>query len=134
MKALLSVTLAMVILVMTAAFIPPAPVKGPSSQITSNNLALFQRVNVHRIKDGVQVAWVMTSENGVAGYVVQRSYDGEYFENIDEVLPAPARGVWNKCNDIGVYPGYLHYRILAVMENGTVLESDIQTIRIVQRK
>ncbi len=33
-----------------------------------------------------------------------------------------------------VYAGYIHYKVRAIMQDGSSVESDVETIRIVSRK
>ena len=74
----------------------------------------------------------MMSTNGVAGFIIERSYDGIYFEEIDQVnVEISGR---QRYNDNAVYPGFVHYRIVAMMEDGSSEASETAVVRIVSRK
>ena len=87
---------------------------------------------VHRQGNGVTLMWTVAFPGQVAGYVIERSYDGEFFETISEL----SRNNNSRCRftDNNVYPGYISYRVKAIMQDGSVEESGVETIRIVSRK
>ncbi|MGB8190469.1 MAG: hypothetical protein WCF67_01060, partial [Chitinophagaceae bacterium] len=63
-------------------------------------------------------------------FVIQRSYDGDFFENVAEISTSTDRR--NQYKDNAVYPGYVHYRIAAVMYNGSTIYSSVEIVRIVR--
>jgi hypothetical protein len=91
---------------------------------------MFQRFLVHRQHNDAALAWAMTSNEGVMGFVIERSYDGVYFDYLDET--GVDNGAWNRYRDTSVYPGLIYYRIIAVMEDGTTVTSAIEMVRIVR--
>ena len=93
---------------------------------------VFGRFHAHRQHNGIALTWYTINVENVNSFIIERSYDGIYFENIDEV--AVSNSADNHYNDNQVFPGYLYYRIGAVMNDGTILYSDIEMIRIVSRK
>ena len=92
---------------------------------------VFGSFNLHRQHDGVSINWTV-STNNISSYIIQKSYDGEYFDNVD--LAVTSVGRWNRSIDNDVFPGYIHYRIIAVLNDGTECYSPVQVIRIVRRK
>ena len=91
----------------------------------------FDHFRAHRQgKAGIQLTWVVSTP-GVVGYSVERSYDGEFFENIGSVNSNGAS--MYRFKDSGVYPGRIHYRIVALKSDGTTETSLVEMIRIVQR-
>lgn len=92
----------------------------------------FVRLDAHRQQQGVGLSWTMLTSAGITGFVIERSYDGIYFEEIDQV-GSEASGR-NRYNDNAVYPGYIYYRVTAIMENGSVETSATVVVRIVSRK
>jgi hypothetical protein len=90
----------------------------------------FTRFNGHRQQNGIMLTWSFTNAANVASFVVQRSYDGAYWETLAE-LPSGS-GVRNQYKDEAVYPGYNHYRIVAVMNDGSVIYSATEIVRIVR--
>ena len=114
-----------------------------SSPLTNHNFKLsvagsklynevFGKVHAHRQRNGVALTWYAINSENVTSFIIERSYDGTYFENINEV------GVTSSTdyhyNDNQIFPGYLYYRIGAVMNDGTIQYSEIEMIRIVSRK
>ena len=107
-------------------------VKSSLNSITKKVAGQFGRVNAHRQQQGVGLSWTMMSTNGVAGFIIERSYDGIYFEEIDQVnVEISGR---QRYNDNAVYPGFVHYRIVAMMEDGSSEASETAVVRIVSRK
>mgnify|MGYP006376004915 CR=1 FL=1 len=107
-------------------------VKSSLNSVTKKVAGQFGRVNAHRQQQGVGLSWTMMSTNGVAGFIIERSYDGIYFEEIDQVnVEISGR---QRYNDNAVYPGFVHYRIVAMMEDGSSEASETAVVRIVSRK
>lgn len=91
---------------------------------------MFGYFRVHRQGIGVTLNWGMSSMAGVGYFIIERSYDGEYFDPISQVPKNGSnRQSWR---DLSVFPGYIHYRIICVMNDGTELSSEVKTVRIVQ--
>jgi hypothetical protein len=109
------------------------PVNSGKKEIFSKKIAgNFRRVQAHRQQQGVGLSWTVLSTQGILGFVIERSYDGIYFEEVGEaVCESSGR---HRFNDAAVYPGYLHYRIVAVMEDGSTETSETIVLRIVSRK
>ena len=93
---------------------------------------VFRNFNLHRQQNGISINWVVASNN-VNGYIIQRSYDGEYFDDLDLTVTSIGRR-WYRASDNDVFPGYIHYRIIAILNDGTECCSPVQVIRIVSRK
>ena len=93
---------------------------------------VFRSINVHRQeRDGISINWTVSTDN-INSYIIQRSYDGEYFEDLNLAITSVGR--WNRTHDSEVFPGYIYYRIVAILEDGTESYSPVQVIRIVRRK
>jgi hypothetical protein len=75
--------------------------------------------------------WGIDSPAGVSNFTIERSYDGEFYDVINESPCANStRFTWK---DEGVYPGLIYYRVACNMSDGTTHYSAVETIRIVQR-
>ncbi len=113
-------------------FINPAVANPVSTHVEMNNLSAgpFDFFRAHRQGSGVSLLWATTS-TGVIQFVIERSYDGEFFDVIGGMGYSGAKTY--KFSDNNVYPGYIHYRITSVKSNGTKELSAIETVRIVQR-
>lgn len=90
----------------------------------------FARFNVHRAgKSNIELTWTITSSD-VKEFVVERSYDGDFYDNVTNVNFNGSSSY--KSKDVGVYPGVIYYRVTAVKTDGTTECSPIETVRIVQ--
>lgn len=89
----------------------------------------FSTFMAHRKQNGVALAWTVNTP-GVDGFIIERSYDGTFFETIDHV--PPAAGARNRYEDNSVLPGHIYYRAKAVLADGTVDYSETVMVRIVR--
>lgn len=91
----------------------------------------FTRFNAHRAgKANIQLTWTV-SASGITQFVVERSYDGEFFDNLNTVEFNGASSY--KSKDMDVFPGVIYYRVTAVKADGTTECSPVESVRIVQR-
>jgi len=132
MKTITSFVLTGCLFIVTTAATPvtkqPGSKKNPSA--TSVKATMFQRFLVHRQHNDAALAWAMTSNEGVTGFIIERSYDGTYFDYLDAT--EVDNGAWNRYRDASVSPGYIYYRVIAVMDDGTTITSPIEMVRIVR--
>jgi len=90
----------------------------------------FTRINVHRAgKANVEIAWNVSSAD-ISQFVVERSYDGDFYENVTTVNFNGSSSY--KSKDAGVFPGVIYYRVTAVKADGSTECSPVETIRIMQ--
>jgi hypothetical protein len=128
-------TMSLVLFVMLIGSASSADPVQPSSAIgTSKNRAnnAFGMFMAHRQGKGISLNWTVAMPGEVAYYGIQRSYDGDYFDNIGEVMGGSSSRC--KYNDSDVFPGVIYYRIIAFNQDGTIMESPVETVRIVSRK
>jgi len=85
----------------------------------------------HQSKKNVVLNWGIVSPAGVSSFRIERSYDGDFYDVINE--PACNNATKFSWKDEGIYPGVIYYRIGCVMSDGTCHYSDVETIRVVQR-
>ena len=91
----------------------------------------FEMFHGHRQGNGAGLMWAMASSSCIS-FEIERSYDGEYFDTIGQVQ---ATGLSRyRFVDNSIYPGYIHYRIKANDDDGSVEYSQIVVVRIVSRK
>lgn len=91
----------------------------------------FSNFRIHREgKAGVTLNWAIATPD-VTQFVVERSYDGEFFEGFNNV--SFNGSATYKVKDTNVFPGYIYYRITAVKADGSTECSPVEMIRIVQR-
>jgi hypothetical protein len=90
----------------------------------------FARFNVHRAgKSNVEITWTVSSSD-VTQFVVERSYDGDFYDNVNSVNFNGSSSY--KSKDVGVFPGVIYYRVTAIKSDGTTECSPVETIRITQ--
>ena len=85
----------------------------------------------HQSKKNVVLNWGISTPAGVSGFNIERSYDGDFYEVINQV--ACNNSVRFSWKDEGIFPGVIYYRIACNMNDGTTHYSEIETIRVVQR-
>lgn len=103
-----------------------------SSAVTKNNAQeMFGYFRIHhQTKNNVVLNWGITSPAGVSSFTVERSYDGEFFDVINQV--ACNNAVKFSWKDEGIYPGYIYYRIGCITNDGKATYSSTEVIRVVQ--
>jgi len=91
----------------------------------------FNYFRAHRQgKAGVGLAWAVSAAD-VNRFVIEKSYDGEFYEDATAVNFNGAAAY--RFTDKEVFPGYIFYRIRAEKSDGTTEFSPVETIHIVQR-
>ncbi|HEV8286993.1 MAG TPA: hypothetical protein VGQ09_21935 [Chitinophagaceae bacterium] len=103
-----------------------------SSQKTSDG---FSFIRTHRQGKGAAISWAFTSANA-SSFTVQRTYEDPtdpyaFWEDVSSTACNSSRSY--KCDDANVYPGYISYRVIALLNDGSTIASEVSTIRIVSR-
>lgn len=84
----------------------------------------------HRQGRDISLSWGMTDPSTVESFVVERSFDGEYF---DPVCTMNCNNTANHSyRDTGVF-GTIYYRITAIMIGGGGVYSPVIDVRVVVR-
>jgi len=101
-----------------------------STTVTKKQDHEFSYFRIHKQgKGNVVLNWGVTSSAGVSGFTIQRSYDGDFYDEINQTsCNSEVKFSWK---DEGVFPGYIYYRIGCIMNDGSCHYSDIEDIRIV---
>lgn len=94
--------------------------------------AVFGMFHAHRQARGIALLWSVSDPANVLDFEIEKSYDGEFFDPLDSA-PCNNQSLM-RYQDNNVFPGYIHYRIKAILVNGMIEYSDVQTVRIVQRR
>lgn len=127
MKTLFSF-LAIAALVLTSSFTVSEQQK--LNEQSSAMFNCFNYVRAHRQGKNVVVNWSATDPS-IVQFTVERSYDGEFFDPAGGQGAAGSRAY--KFTDMGVFPGTIYYRIVALKGDGTTECSPVETVRIVSR-
>lgn len=90
----------------------------------------------HRQGKGVTLQWV---SNNLESYVIEESTDGEFFDAIPSSFAttqkkSAAKNGRYTFNIPEVYPGETFYRIAGTLADGTVVYSEVISVRILKRK
>jgi len=93
-------------------------------------------LRTHRQGKAVSVNWGVTSDEGIAGFILQKTYEDPgdpyaFWENVSSISCNFSRSY--KCEDENVFPGFISYRIVIVRSNGSKTTSAVSTVHIVSR-
>jgi hypothetical protein len=102
---------------------------GTPAYLHTRPVSSFSFFRAHRQGPGTSLSWA-TAATGVAQFLVERSYDGEFFDVVGAVICEG--GKTHKFADNGVYPGVIFYRITAVSAGGNTETSEVVSVRIVR--
>jgi hypothetical protein len=99
-------------------------------QVQSTSFAFFR---THRQGKGVTADWSVTSNSGISCFEVFRTYEDPtdpwaFWEDVSTVPCNSSRSY--KSTENNVIPGFISYRIAAVMNDGSTILSDISTEHI----
>jgi len=125
MKTFLSY-IAVVALIITSSF-----TVNQQKQLNQRTTSCFSHFTAHRAgKSAIELTWSVSSTD-IVQFSIERSYDGDFFENINSANFNGSASY--KYKDAGVYPGNIYYRITAVKADGSTECSSVEMVRIVQR-
>ena len=131
----------MFLLISTAFNSPSVSTNEPAKETRETAVkqgAGFTFFRTHRQGKGITATWGMASYAGVAGFTIQRTYDFDpsdpnaVWEPFPVVSGNAGRSVSYTDNEASA--GFIHYRVVAKMTNGSSEVSEISTVRIVSRK
>jgi hypothetical protein len=96
----------------------------------------FAFLRTHRQGKGIAVVWGINSSDVVVGFAVQRTYEDPadpyaYWEEVGTIANDASRSFTYK--DQQVFPGSIHYRVVAMYADGTSITSGISSVRIPSR-
>lgn len=91
----------------------------------------FNYFRVHRQKDDASLTWSVANPMEAASFQILFSYDGQYWYEV-ETIPATGAAV-NKYRDATCQPGTTHYKIVAIQKDFSMVESTVETVKIMKR-
>ena len=103
-------------------------------KVEKTQAADFSFFRTHRQGKGVAASWGITSSAGVASFKLQKTYEdpNDIYSEWQEVASGGCNGSKSyKCTDGNVSPGFVNYRVIAQMEDGSTIESAVETVHIV---
>jgi len=92
----------------------------------------FGYFRVHRMGRDASLNWSVSDVSAVAYFTIERSYDGSYFETIDQIVNNGDATL--KYRDENCFPGYIYYRIKAHQTDGSVVTSPVELLHLVAKK
>jgi len=137
MKTQLSAFAISAMIILTAASpvsksLPDTKVSAKVKQAQNTSFAFFR---THRQGKGITADWGLTSNSGVKCFEVMRTYEDptdpwSFWEDVSSI-PCNSSSRSFKNTDSNVFAGYITYCIVAVMNDGTIVVSDLLTEHIV---
>lgn len=125
-------TLAIIVMASFSIAATPVPEKVAPVRNVHNSFDGFSFVRTHRQGRGAEVSWSFASSNA-SGFAVQRTNED----------PTDPYSVWidvgslgcnssrsYKCHDENPIPGIINYRVIAIMDDGSTVASQISVLRI----
>jgi hypothetical protein len=97
----------------------------------------FAFFRTHRQADGAVATWGLTSNVGVIGFDLQRTYQDpadpySMWEDVTYMSCTEERSF--KYNDQDIFAGYIYYRVTAHLNDGSSVMSEVAGIKIVSHK
>jgi hypothetical protein len=110
----------------------PAPEKETSVKNVNKAFDGFSSLRTHRKGKGAEITWSFAT-SGVSGFIVERTNEDptdpySVWITVGSVAADASRSY--KCCDESPFPGYINYRVTAVMNNGTTVSSSVSTVHI----
>ena len=94
----------------------------------------FDFFRTHRQGRGITSSWGLTSNTGVTGFVVRRTYEdpNDDYAEWNIVYSSPCGNLRSyKCTDDAVSAGTVSYQVLAILQVGGMIASPVSTEKIV---
>ena len=126
------------ILITTASFNSSSPLKTDKEIVkTKTENTGFAFLRTHRQGKDITATWGLSSNAGVVGFAVQRTYEDPtdpyaYWEDICYMDCNSSRSF--KYTDQSVFPGFISYRVIAMTDDGNTITSEVSSVRIVSHK
>ena len=102
----------------------------------ASDVSAFNFLRTHRQgRDGITATWGISGPgNDVSDFVVERTYEdpADPYANWEMVTAMPNAGDRSmKCTDTNIFPGYISYRVTALLISGGAYVSPVSTVHII---
>ena len=97
---------------------------------------VFTSFSTHRQGKGIALTWGVETTAGVVSFSIHKTYEDvtDPYAFWEEVGSLPGDGSKSyRFTDDNVFPGFISYRISALLSDGTIVESGISTVQIISR-
>ena len=106
----------------------------PTIQVNTSTADPFSSFRIHRQGHGVMVLFSAAPGHSAVEFVVEKTYNDlsdpyAYWEQVTTVPGSQIRT--NKVLDNAVLPGFIHFRVGAVQQDGSIIYSAVESVRIV---
>jgi hypothetical protein len=131
MKTKASIIAIIIMAFITISATPIAKISRPHTSIQKVSDG-FSFIRTHRQGKGAVVSWAFSSTNA-SGFAVQRTNEdpNDPYSVWFDVSSVPCNSSRSyKANDENPFPGLINYRVIAVMNDGSTLSSEISTVKI----
>lgn len=124
-------------LILSATALPvsnEAPATSETVKVEKADVAGIAFFRTHRQGKGVTATWGLTSNAGVTGFSLQRTYEdpNDPYSIWDEIANAPCGTARSyRVTDKNVSPGLINYKVVVSMEDGSTFESVVSTVQVV---
>ena len=115
-----------------------APVISPEKKVVvkveQSQATDFAFFRTHRQGKGITAVWGVTSSAEVMSFSVMKTYEDPYdsYSEWQEVSSAGCNGSRSyKSTDLNVSPGLVNYKVIALLNDGSTIESALSTVHIV---
>jgi len=134
MKTKISIFAIIVAAILAIAAIPFPELSKPEKSVKQTTDG-FSFIRTHRQGKGATTTWAFVSDN-VSGFTVQRTYEDPsdpyaFWEAVCNTNCNSSRSY--KYTDENLLPGFINYRVVALMNDGSTICSDLSSIRIQSR-
>jgi hypothetical protein len=97
---------------------------------------VFTSFSTHRQGKGIALSWAVETTASVVSFSIKKTYEDttDPYAFWEDVISLPDDGSRSyRFTDDNVFPGFISYRISALLSDGTIVESGISTVHIVSR-
>ena len=120
------------IILMALIAISATPVKPTPTTSLKKASDGFSFIRTHRQGKGGTVSWAFTSSNA-SGFCVERTNEDptdpySVWVDVGDIPCNSSRSY--KCHDPNPFPGLINYRVIAFLNDGSTVTSDVSTIKI----
>jgi len=128
------VILTIAFLIISSATTPAISADGHCTQISKRQDPGFAFLRAHRQGKGITITWGAVSGSPVVSYTIQKTYQDptDPYSFWEDVYSTPADGSRaSKFTDNNTFPGITNYRVVAQLEDGTSIVSEVSAVKIV---
>ena len=101
--------------------------------VAKTSSSVFSYFKAERRQSTVNMSWAVSSAGDISFFVVQKSTDGENFENLGELFSDGVTPLLTY-QDTAPQSGSAYYRIVAILYDGAIEYSDIRRVRATRRR